>query len=31
MYDSSFHDTVRVVTYQEEWAHRFQAMKEPIF
>lgn len=30
MYDSSFHDTVRVVPYQEEWAHRFQTMKERI-
>ena len=30
MNDSSFHDTVRVVPYQEEWAQRFQTMKERI-
>ena len=28
MYDSSFHDKVVVVPYQEEWTQRFQAMKE---
>lgn len=30
MYGSSFHDTVRVVPYQEEWAQRFQTIKERI-
>lgn len=30
MYDSFFHDEVRIVPYQEEWAHRFQIMKERI-
>ena len=30
MYNADFHDTVRIVPYQEEWMHRFHTAKELI-